>query len=234
MKKVIIAALSIAVLGTSCRKMIEGTSGTMTTEYRQAPSFNKIHIQGNIDVFLSQDTSFSVRVEAGEHLINYIETNVVNGEMIIHESNNNLANTKPIKVYIYGDSLENIEIAGSGNFDGDNIKANIFNILVTGSGNLNINVDANAVNYNVKGSGDAYLLGVVNNFNALIQGSGDINAKFLQAQDVNVKVAGSGNAIVTAFNSLIAEITGSGDIDYYGSPSNVSTSNTGSGNITGH
>ena len=234
MKKVIITALSFAVLGTSCRKMIEGTSGSMTTEYRQAPSFNKIHIQGNIDVFLSQDTSFSIRVEAGEHLVNFIETNVVNGEMIIHESNNNLANTKPIKVYVYGDSLENIEIEGSGNFDGDNIKANTLNILVTGSGNLNIDVEANTVNYNVKGSGNAYLLGVVNNFNALIQGSGDINAKFLQAQDVNAKITGSGNAIVTAFNSLIAEVSGSGDIDYYGNPGSLSTIVTGSGSINPH
>jgi hypothetical protein len=42
MKKIIIATLSIAVvLGTSCRKMIEGTSGQMTTEFRQAPAFNK-------------------------------------------------------------------------------------------------------------------------------------------------------------------------------------------------
>jgi hypothetical protein len=234
MKKIIIATLAIAVLGTSCRKMIEGTSGQMTTEYRQAPAFNKIHLQGNIDVFLSQDTSFSIRVEAGENLIDYIETNVVDGEMIIHEANNNLANTKPIKVYINTDSIENIVLEGSGNFDGDNILADNLNVLLSGSGHININTFATEVNFNVTGSGDAYILGTSNILNLLIQGSGDVNSKFLQTQNANVTINGSGDAIVNVSDTLSAVVNGSGDIDYYGNPTTVSTAVNGSGNIQGH
>jgi hypothetical protein len=173
-------------------------------------------------------------VEAGENLIDYIETNVVDGEMIIHEANNNLANTKPIKVYINADSIENIVLEGSGNFDGNNILANTLNILLSGSGNMNINTMATNVNFNLTGSGDAYLLGNTNNSNILLQGSGDVNAKFLQAQDVSVTVNGSGDATVTVTDTLNAVINGSGDINYYGNPSSVITSVNGSGNIQGH
>lgn len=234
MKRVIIATLALGVFATSCRKMIEGTSGSMTTEYRQAPDFNKVYLKGNIDVFLSQDTTFSVRVEAGENLIDYIETNVVNGEMIIHEANNNLANTKPIKVYINADSLDNIVLEGSGNFDGNNILSNNLSVLLTGSGNMNINTTAPTVNFNLKGSGDAYILGNTNNLNLLLQGSGEVNAKFLQAHVATVTINGSGDAIVTVLDTLSAVVNGSGDIDYYGSPSSVSASENGSGNIHGH
>ncbi len=234
MKKIILATFTIILVATSCNKMITGTAGAMTTEYRQAPTFNKVYLQGSIDVFLSQDTSFSVRVEAGENLIDYIETNVVDGEMIIYEANNNLANTKPIKVYINSDSIQNIVLEGSGNFDGNNILANQLNVLLSGSGNININTTAQNVNFNLKGSGDAYLVGNTNNLNILLQGSGDVNTKFLQSKNATVTLNGSGDVVVTAIDTLTAVVNGSGDIDYYGSPTTTSTTVNGSGNIQGH
>lgn len=227
-----IVGISIAL--TSCHDIVDGSSGAMTSQYRQEPLFRAIQMDGNIDVFVTQDTSFTIKVEAGENLINYIETSVVGDMLVIYEAPNNIVNTKPIKVYLTMDSLYDVSMEGSGNLDVNNMLCDHLNFESIGSGDANLEITGQSVNLEMRGSGDAYLIGTANSFNAYIQGSGDLNARFLQANDVNIEIEGSGDAIVYAANSLIATITGSGDIIYYGSPNTVTTSVSGSGNIYAH
>jgi hypothetical protein len=64
-----------------------------------------------------------------------------------------------------------------------------------------------------------------------IQGSGGVAARDLQADDVSVSIAGSGDAHVHARKTLAVSIAGSGDVDYAGDPV-VRTSVAGSGSVT--
>ena len=227
----------LAIMGlalTSCYDLVDGTSGAVISETRQEPAFHSINMEGNIDVFVSYDTVTSIRVEAGENLIDYIETSVVGGELLVYEAPNNVVNTKPIRVYVTMDSLENVNIEGSGDLDVNDMNSNHLNVMVTGSGDVNVEVDAMSVNYHCQGSGDARFVGNVLAMNVLLEGSGDFKGRYLYAYDANVEIEGSGDAFVYVTNSLIATISGSGDIMYYGSPISVSTYVTGSGNVYGN
>lgn len=219
---------------TSCHDLVDGTSGAVISENRQEPNFYSINMEHNIDVFVQYDTISSIRVEAGENLIDYIETSVVNNVLYIYEAPNNIVNAKPIRVYLTMDSLVDIDIEGSGDLDVNNMFGSNLNVVSLGSGDANIEYDGLFVNYESRGSGDTYFVGTTNTFNTNLEGSGDLMARHFHAQDVNVKVDGSGDAIVYAANSLTAQISGSGDINYYGNPLTVSTSVTGSGNIYAH
>jgi hypothetical protein len=64
-----------------------------------------------------------------------------------------------------------------------------------------------------------------------IRGSGGVAARDLQADDVNVSIAGSGDAHVHARKTLAVSIAGSGDVDYVGEAT-VRTSIAGSGRVT--
>lgn len=231
-KLVVILALGTALI--SCRSMIDGTAGAVTSVDRNEGPFKSLQLEDNIDVFVTQDTAFTIRVQAGENLINYIETSVVGDKLVIYEAPNNVVNTKPIKVFLTMDSVHNISMEGSGNLDMNNMLSDHLNFVATGSGDINLEVEAQHINFNNKGSGDAQFVGTTDSFNVQLQGSGDLNARFLEANDVNIVLEGSGDGIISAAMTLIATLSGSGDIIYYGNPGTVTTSNQGSGNIYAH
>lgn len=230
MKKILIIGVALAYF-TSCGKMVDSTSGTLITETRIAADFNEIHIQDHIDVQYTQDTVASISVEAGENLIDYIQTDIVNGKLIIYESSNTIANHKLIKVTVTSDSLNNIEMEGSGDFNGNNMSSTFLNISTIGSGNFNSDVWTSHINISSTGSGDVQLTGASETQNIELKGSGDLKARFMISDSVTVDLIGSGDAWVHADNYLNATLTGSGDINFYGNPSTVVSSNSGSGNI---
>jgi hypothetical protein len=57
-----------------------------------------------------------------------------------------------------------------------------------------------------------------------------VKAAELKAQDVEVSIGGSGEAMVWAIGSLTTAIAGSGDVRYYGDPK-VQTSVAGAGSV---
>ena len=107
-----------------------------------------------------------------------------------------------LKGAIKGNDL-NLNIAGSGDIEAENLQyTNIF-ALVKGSGDIDLkNVKATTVMSEVNGSGD-------------------ISAEKLAATNVVATVAGSGDIVCYASRQLDARVSGSGDIEYKGSPSVV-------------
>ena len=157
---------------------------------------------------------------------------------------------------VIGDQLQSdkldILIAGSGDVKFKSIRAEQFNIGIKGSGDLAIDaltsksVDASIhgsgdiklpslqaaqVNISVNGSGDVFAAGNVEKVDIEIMGSGDVRTRKLIAREARVKIMASGDAEVYAKEKLTATVTGSGDIRYAGSPSNISKTVRGSGSV---
>lgn len=170
-------------------------------------------------------------VETGSNMIKYIETDVVNGQLIIRQLDADIFIEKAVRVYLSVDSLEYVELNGSGDFDADHLNASTFEIKMNGSGNVDLNIDANTVSSSIDGSGDFNLLGNTTTFNGNIKGSGDIFAKYLYTDNSNIDIEGSGDATINVSNNLNATIYGSGNIYYYGNPDNVTSTIQGSGQL---
>ena len=126
-----------------------------------------------------------------------------------------------LKGTIKGNDL-NLNIAGSGDIEAENLQyANIF-ALVKGSGDIDLkNVKATTVMSEVNGSGDINMKGSAQKATLIVNGSGDISAEKLAATNVVATVAGSGDIVCYASRQLDARVSGSGDIEYKGSPSVV-------------
>ena len=129
--------------------------------------------------------------------------------------------------------LNKLFISGSGDIISRNtIKdADIIEMKVSGSGDINISADAPSIKATISGSGTITSSGRTKDFAGTITGSGDLKCKNLLSENASVTITGSGTAHVYASVHLVAKVTGSGDIFYSGNPGSPDIRKTGSGTI---
>jgi hypothetical protein len=206
-------------------------SGNIIAESRQVPEFNKIRLEGQGKVALTQGNQTSLEVTTDDNILPSIETEVKNGKLIIsHEKGRNLRPTK-LNYFITVKDLEGVSISGSGDIKGnDEFSANNFYADIAGSGDIAIKVNTNRLESSISGSGSIYLAGSTNSYECTITGSGDIDAFELRARYSSVAITGSGNCRISVVDKLQAKITGSGDVLYRGQP-HINQSITGSGKV---
>jgi hypothetical protein len=125
-----------------------------------------------------------------------------------------------------------IDIEGSGDVKIDSLESKSVNADIHGSGDIRLpSVQAGQVNISIKGSGDVTAAGNADKVDIEVMGSGDVRSRNLIAREANVKIMASGDVDVYANEKLTASVSGSGDIRYAGSPTNVNRSVRGSGSI---
>lgn len=232
MNKLIIGILSIGTASFyACQKPLD--AGQVIVEDRVlADSVTTIQANGSFDVYITQDTNYDVRVEAGENVMPYIYTSLSGNELRIDERAHHFIRNRTVRVYVSASYIDEIELKGSGDIYGEHLLSNQVFVKLQGSGNIDLDFDLlTTLTANLDGSGDIDVTGIANDCNIELDGSGNINCKNLSTQDVFVDLDGSGDIRVTALTSLVCNISGSGDVYYWGNPPSVSTNNSGSGNI---
>ena len=204
----------------------------ITKELNNVSNFSSISVLGSPDVEYRQSngSKTTVSIYGSDNLVDLLEVSTVNGvlqvNVIASSPSLNQVNIKGsadvyLKGAIKGNDL-NLNIAGSGDIEAENLQyTNIF-ALVKGSGDIDLkNVKATTVMSEVNGSGDINIKGSAQKATLTVNGSGDISAEKLAATNVVATVAGSGDIVCYASRQLDARVSGSGDIKYKGSPSVV-------------
>jgi polyisoprenoid-binding protein YceI len=131
------------------------------------------------------------------------------------------------------EEISSLILSGSGKIKSQKtITSNRFKTVISGSGDIDLEVEATSVEGTLTGSGDLHLSGKTERVEFQITGSGDITAQDLKAQTGQAQIAGSGDIEMHATETLNGSITGSGDLLCYGSPERQVTKVTGSGDIT--
>jgi hypothetical protein len=234
MKRLLVATLLLITVA-SCRmhfnKTIKG-NGNLRSEERNASNLSRIKIRGGINVEVVPGSA-SLKVEADENLLKYIETRDEDGWIVIKTKDNvNLKSGNPIRVYLSTDKIRDINIAGSGFVKGSGkfTGADKLNIEVAGSGDVVLAVNTPKVNVDIRGSGSVTLAGETKDANIDIAGSGNYMAQDLLTENTDVAIKGSGDARVYADNNLEADLLGSGTVFYKGK-ARVHSNAAGSGRI---
>ncbi len=224
----IIAALFV-IQSCSYFNCIDGT-GEVTKVKREVRTFNRIILKGSADVFLKQGDNQSVVVETNEELQNLVETSVVGSTLNLTTKKSICPTT--LKIFIVAKDINGIAIKGSGNITtGSKIITDDISVSINGSGDVDVDVDAERLSMGINGSGDIKLVGNAEKAAIKINGSGDINAFGLEAQTANVVIQGSGDVRIHAVKKLEVHVSGSGDVEYTGSPENIITDIRGSGSV---
>lgn len=209
-------------------------------EDRHITGFHAVDVGGSFDVYITQGSSESVKVEAPEEIIDHIISEVDNGVLKIYNKNDRnfhwgdlFGNHKKIVVYVAAKDLNAIAVSGSGDvYFKEGIRTNSLRLKVSGSGDMYGRVEVKTLESGISGSGDVKLVGRAESSAVSVSGSGDFEARGLVTVNTLVHVSGSGDASINASNSVSASVSGSGDVRYTGGAHNVSASKSGSGDVS--
>lgn len=227
-----IAAIALSSCGIINMKTEKG-NGRTQTENRSQKNFRGIESYGSFDVYVTADSSYAVKIETDENLLQYIQTSIEDGNLkITTASGVSLDPVNGIKVYVSAPVFNKLTTSGSGSIIGQNkiISDENLDLGISGSGDIKLDVKAPAVSADISGSGDIDVTGDAKSFKTSIAGNGSIKAGKLLTEESTVSIAGSGDAFVNASKQLNVHIAGSGDVKYTGSPS-INQDVAGSGSI---
>lgn len=210
----IIAALLLgACCGFDARAWDTGVkgSGVMKEETRILSGFTGIRIENSADVTVKEGAEPKCTISTDDNLLPLILTEVESDTLRI-DSKGSCSTSLGIKVVVEMPMLTSAEIHGSGSF-----------IIREAVGEtLTLRID---------GSGDIVVAGEADELKARINGSGDIRAADFKVRKADVAINGSGDIHVYATGELSAEVRGSGDIFYKGTPESLHKAVFGSGDI---
>ncbi len=225
----LILFVSVNFAFTAC-DCIEG-DGPIETENRNQQGFDAIELEVSANVYIKQADIFEIKIEAQQNILDIIRTKVRGNALVIDYNEMCVMNSRSIDIYISMPELSELNVDGSGDIVSDDVfESDEIYMSVSGSGSIEIEVEAEEVDLKINGSGDILVSGSTLKLYTSTSGSGDIQANRLKADDVKVKISGSGSVKVYAIEYLEAKISGSGSIYYNGNP-RIDSNINGSGRL---
>jgi Putative auto-transporter adhesin, head GIN domain len=237
MRKVIIIALAIGLLASSCvfvgGKRIKG-NGVIKTDTRDAGTFHSVEAGGSFDIYLKQDSVYSVKLEGDDNLLPYIKLENRNGLLKIYkQSNVRLRPTRAIKIFISAPTFKEVKSSGASDIYSQNTltSKDQISIRISGAGDMNLTLDAPVVKAGLSGAGTIILKGRTRDFEVSGSGSSNINSYELLAENTSVQISGAGDAKVFASVKLVVSVSGAADVRYKGNAT-VEKQISGAGSVT--
>jgi len=209
-------------------------NGTIKTETRTAGDFTRVDVHDHFDVYIRQDSARSVRIEADENLLEYIDVHNSGSTLIIEARDGyNLKGSRAMKVYVSSPAFEAVEASGACSIFSENrISApGGFSIDLSGASDAELELNAPKVNADLSGAGSIKLKGETKDFYVDGSGSSSIKCMDLMAENVTVGISGAGNAEVYASVKLDVKVSGAGHVKYKGNAS-VNQRISGAGSVT--
>jgi len=161
-----------------------------------------------------------LRIEAEDNFLQYITTEVKDGELDIRWQKNIVATSlKPINFYLTVKTLDTITLDGAGDIEAPDMRAETFTVNANGAGNFQLpDLGADTLNVTINGAGNVTVTGEVAEQTIKINGLGNYQARDLWSTTAKVDINAAGSATVRVSDKLDATINGAGSINYYGNP----------------
>lgn len=190
---------------------IEG-SGDLETREIDLKDFDEISVGGAFEVEVHFAKSQEVSVTIDDNLWDNLELEVRNGRLII-DWDKNCNPDDDCRLELTVSALKAMTIHGAADVKIEDFDGDSFDFDLSGAAELEMN-------------------GKVEELDIQVSGAGEIDTRDLQAQHVKVRISGAGEANISASESLDAQVSGVGNINYWGDPEKKRTSVSGLGDIS--
>ncbi len=231
-------AYIIAVLTSSCVGFNEKSvklSGVTKVSTKEVSAFDKVEIDGAIDVIVNIGNRSEVVIKADSSIMPYIVTEVKDRELKIYNKDDfgfyNYKNNK-ILVTITTPSILELESSGACDVTINDLKTDMFKVSLSGACDLIGSFECNVLDFESSGSSDSKLRGKVKNCNIELSGASDIKALDLEVDSLKIEGSGSSNVEITVQNSLDVELSGASELRYKGEPKYIKTDMSGVAQLT--
>jgi hypothetical protein len=198
-------------------------SGKAVTETREVSDFRKVEMGTLGTLYIEFGEREALRIEADDNLLPYLETEVRGDALKITSRDMvGILPKEPIYYHLTVRTLDEIVLSGLGSIEvQEPIEASTFAVTISGGGNVELE-DLRAESFDVAltGLGDLYIdEGTVEVQDVLISGGGNYRARGLDSERATVRLTGLGSATVRVSETLDVTISGGGSVKYIGSPS---------------
>jgi hypothetical protein len=180
-------------------------------ETRALPCFEEITVEAGVELSYRPGDHCQARLIGDSNLLGLILTEVSSRRLRIGVSRS-IQSEGSLRVEVQSPSLSELEVEGSGNVELIGVDTPSLRIAVGGSGN-------------VRGEGRTGAL------EAYADGSGNLDLARLHAEEASIRISGAADAKVYAARRLKVDISGAGNVVYYGRPAQVLTDISGAGDV---
>jgi hypothetical protein len=222
MKKLILFSLVILVFASGCSEIggrrIKG-SGHVITENRNETGFNSIDISGAIDVYIKQDSTSSVKVEADDNILEYIEVHTDGSTLEIYTENNiRLKPSHKIKVYVSNPEYRNFQVSGASSIHSENeiTSPETLHVEISGASEGKLEVNAPKVSVNLTGASNVNIKGKTKDFEGGASGASEIRGFDLLSENADVDASGASHIEIFASVKIAGQSSGASSVDYRG------------------
>ncbi len=228
--------------------MIRG-SGQVVEETRAVSGISVVELATLGNLFIEIGDTESLRIEAEDNLMEYLETDVSGGRLRIRTQDEvNLLATDPVNYYLTVTGLEAIVISSSGNIQAPDLEAERFSITISSSGNLDMGdlavdmltvvisssgnvamsmLNAEKLNVDLSSSGNLDIAGgKVDLQDVTLSSSGNYTARDMESAEAEMRLDSNGNATIWVRDRLKAVLNSSGNLRYRGNPTVEATVNS--------
>ena len=219
-----------AMMATNSTDM--AMAGEIAEEQRAVADFDRVVFRGVGELSITQDERESLVVEAEREVLARITTEVAYGVLSIgfREA---FSTQKPIRFRLAVKSLRALDVQGSGNVLMRALDMPRLDLRLGGSSNARVDyLRTGVLNATLAGAGELRIAGgSADEQKIRIDGAGRYAAGGLSSSDASVEIGGSGVAELWATHKLYAQVSGAGQVRYFGDPQ-VVQSITGAGRVS--
>ena len=194
----------------------------MASEEREVSGFTAVDLGTVGTVFIELGERDSLRIEAEDNFMQYIETEVRDGVLHLEtRAGVNILPTQPLFYYLTVEELDGIIVSGLGNVEAPEINTGRFSVSITGGGNIDMEkLEGDQLEVDISGLGDLNIDdGAVGEQSITISGGGNYKADEMASDKAQVDISGLGSATLWATDQLTVDISGGGSVRYVGNPS---------------
>lgn len=233
----IIVLLAILLAGcnllTNPQVSIIKPSDVTISENREVSGFDSIEFSTLGKINLIQGDQESLNISGPDNVVPLIITEVRNKTLIIRtEENVSItipSSQNPLTFTIVVKDLTGLTVSGVGDIQVDALSTTRMDVTMSGAGMVQFNqLSAETINLNLSGVGGMELTGEAQKTTIEISGAGGVNAPDLKTSTADITISGLGGVVIWVTDELTGEISGGGNVSYYGDPQ-TSTSSTGIG-----
>lgn len=220
----------MAIGFVSCNS--ESGSGRIITDQRTVSDFQKISVSAGIHVeFKSGPTS--IRVEADDNVINYVETTVDNGVLTIGYKDHHNFNNVEVTVFVASNNLNSISSSsGSSVKVVDQLKTDKkLYFEASSSGEISGAVDAPEVEMVASSGAEIKISGRTRNVFGNSSSGASINAFNLLSENANGVASSGGSIDVYASVSVDGNASSGGSVDYRGAAPTIKKNESSGGAV---
>ncbi|HET8810057.1 MAG TPA: head GIN domain-containing protein [Flavobacteriaceae bacterium] len=232
----IIAATLVSLLLFSCNFDVNfdqlNGEGEVLTKKHELENFNQIIVENGWDVQLIRSEKPRLVVKANENLHPVLAFSVKNKVLhITSKKNIGRADAKTIEVYFTGELQKISAQSGAEIVSGETFEQEKITLDSSSGAEIKLSLKTNNTNAEASSGAEIELSGTSENFGSEASSGSEIDAENLKTKTATANASSGAEITLFVSESLSADASSGGEVNYLGNPKNVSADNSISGDV---